>query len=220
MSDIFREVDEDVRRAKVEEIWKRYGNLITAVGLALVLAVAAWQVYGQIRLKQEERASAKFQTAIEAAETGDFAKTQSLLESVIKKGPDGYRLLARFRAAAEASRNDPQAAASMFDSLAEEAKLGPTLQGLARLRAATLLADNLSAADLAKRLEPLTSAVSPWRNLARELLGLANLKYGDFEAAGRYFDQIVTDPDAPLALRQRVEVYLGLVRAGPLPPKS
>jgi hypothetical protein len=220
MTDIFREVDEDVRRAKVEAIWKRYGNLISGAALVIVLAAAGWQVYGRVLLKQEERASAKFQTAIEAAEAGDITRTQSLLESVIKKGPDGYRLLAHFRAAAETGKSDPQAAAAIYDELAGEAKLGPTLQGMARLRAATLLADSLSAADLAKRLEPLLGTANPWRSLARELVGLANLKAGDFDAAGRSFDDIVTDPEAPLDLRQRVEIYLGLVRAGPLPPKS
>lgn len=220
MTDIFREVDEDVRRAKVEEIWKRYGNLIAGAALVVVLAAAGWQFYSHVRLKQEERASAKFQTAIEAAELGDAARTQSLLENIVGKGPEGYRLLARFRAAAETGKSDPQAAAAAYDALANEAKLGPTLQGMARLRATTLLADTLPATELAKRLETLTAAASPWRNLARELTGLANLKSGDFEAAGRYFDDIVTDPDAPLGLRQRVGIYLGLVKAGPLPPKS
>jgi hypothetical protein len=88
------------------------------------------------------------------------------------------------------------------------------------LRAAMLLADNLSAADLAKRLDPLASAQSPWRNLAREWLGLSDLKAGNYEAAGRYFDEIVTDPETSAGLRQRVEIYLGLVKAGPLPAKS
>jgi hypothetical protein len=40
MSDIFREVDEDVRRDRFEQIWKQYGSLIVAAAMIMVAAVA------------------------------------------------------------------------------------------------------------------------------------------------------------------------------------
>ncbi len=220
MSDIFREVDEDVRRDRFEQIWKQYGNLILAAALVMIAAVGGWQVYEHFRLKQEQRASAKFQTAIELSQAGKDAEAEKLLASIAKKGPSGYTALARFREAAEIGKRDPAAGATGYDSLAADSSLGSALQGLAEFRAALLLSDTLSAADLKQRLDPLARASSPWRNLARELLGLAELKAGDYEAAGRYFDEIITDPEAPAGLRQRVEIYLGLVKAGPLPAKS
>jgi hypothetical protein len=220
MSDIFREVDEDVRRDRFEQIWKQYGNLIVAAALVLVAAAAGWQLYGHFRLKMEERASAKFQTAIEASEAGRPAEAESLLANIMKKGPAGYAILARFREAAETGARDAAAGVTLYDALSADAGLGSALQGLAQLRAAMLLADSQPAADLAKRLDPLTGAASPWRNLAREMLGLAELKANDYEAAGRHFDEILTDPETPSALRQRVDIYLGVVKAGPLPAKS
>jgi hypothetical protein len=219
MSDIFREVDEDVRRARFEDIWKHHGSLIMAVVLFVVVAAAGWQGYGHFRLKQEERASAKLQSALDASAAGRATEAEALLASIAKKGPAGYGMLARFREAAETGRRDPASAVTLYDALAGDAKLGEALQGLARLRAAMLLADTSPPGDLARRLEPLAAQASPWRNLARELLGLSALKGGDYEAAGRYFDEIVTDSEAPAALRQRVEIYLGLVKAGPLPAK-
>ncbi|MBV9568765.1 MAG: hypothetical protein JO172_11560, partial [Hyphomicrobiales bacterium] len=139
---------------------------------------------------------------------------------IVKKGPPGYAALARFREAAETGSRDPAAGVAVYDSLAADGSLGSALQGLAQLRAAMLLSDKLPPDELKKRLEPLAQGSSPWRNLARELLGLAELKAGDYEAAGRYFDEIVTDPETSPGLRQRVEIYLGLVKAGPLPAKS
>jgi hypothetical protein len=220
MSDIFREVDEDVRRDRMEQLWKRYGNLVVGVALVLVAGVAGWQVYKQFRTKEAERAASKFQTALETSEAGQTAQAESLLASIIKKGPSGYTLLGRFREAAETGKRDAAAGAALYDALAADGSLGSTLQSLAQLRAAILLADNLPAADLKKRLEPLAAATGPWRNLAREWLGLSALKSNDFEGAGRYFDEVITDPETSPALRQRVEIYLGLVKAGPVPPKS
>jgi hypothetical protein len=220
MSDIFREVDEDVRRDQFEKLWKQYGNLVVGALLVLVAAAAAWQVYSYFHVKEAQRASAKYQAALELSEAGQGAQAEELLASVIQKGPAGYAMLARLREAAEAGKRDPAAGAALYDKLATDAGLDTTLQGLAQLRAAMLLADSLSTADLAKRLEPLATAASPWRNLAREWLGLSDLlKSGDYEAAGRRFDEVITDPEASVGQRQRMEVYLGLVKAGPLPAK-
>ncbi len=41
MSDIFQEVDEDVRRDKAAEFWKKYQNVILAAA-ALVVLAAGW----------------------------------------------------------------------------------------------------------------------------------------------------------------------------------
>ena len=41
-----------------------------------------------------------------------------------------------------------------------------------------------------------------------------------FEEAGRWFDAIVTDPQSPQVLRQRTDLYLALVRGGPVATKN
>jgi len=41
VSDIFREVDEEVRREQLQKLWDRYQNLIIAGVLLIVLGVAA-----------------------------------------------------------------------------------------------------------------------------------------------------------------------------------
>ena len=44
MSDIFHEVDEEVRREQLKKLWDRYGNYVVAAAFLLVAAVAAWQL--------------------------------------------------------------------------------------------------------------------------------------------------------------------------------
>ncbi len=74
--------------------------------------------------------------------------------------------------------------------------------------------------ELRTALEPLAMPQGAWRHSAREFLGIAALKANLFEDAGRWFDAIVTDPQSPAVLRQRTELYLALVRGGPVETKN
>jgi len=216
MSDIFREIDEDVRRDKAAEVWKRYNKLFIVAAVLAVAGTAGWSAWQQYSRKQAELAAARFEAAIEDSRAGKAQDASGALQSLAKDGPAGYRELARFRAAAELGRTDKAAAIAGFDALAADSSLSPMLRGLARLRAAQYAVDTLDRAALKARLEPLLSPAGPWTPNARELLGLAALKAGAYDDAGREFDAIAADPAVPPALKERVEAYLGLVRGGPV----
>ena len=137
-----------------------------------------------------------------------------------KDAPSGYERLARFREAAESARTDPSKGIKAYEVRATDAAQPQILRDLARLRAALLAVDIESRDALKSRLDPLLAAGNPWGPNARELLGLAALKAGDYEGAGKLFDEIIVDRNAPPSLRQRADLLLGLVRSGPVKPAS
>ena len=105
---------------------------------------------------------------------------------------------------------------TVYDALSNDPGVSAVMQNVARLRSALLLVDTADDAEMKKRIEPLAAPTSAFRHSARELLGLAALKAGDYNGAGRWFDMIVADPQAPQSLRERAGTMLGLVAAGPL----
>ena len=123
-------------------------------------------------------------------------------------------MLARFRAAAEAGKADPTAGAKAYDAIANDGAAEGYLRDLARLRAAMLRLNGTEAQAALTDLEKLATPANPWRHTARELLGLAALKRGDTDGAGRWFDQIATDREAPQGLRSRLEIYTALAAGG------
>ena len=42
VSDIFHEVDEEVRREQLKKLWDRYGNLIAAAAILVVAGIAGF----------------------------------------------------------------------------------------------------------------------------------------------------------------------------------
>jgi hypothetical protein len=210
VSDIFREVDEEVRREKLQQLWDRHSNLIVAAALLVVLAVGGWRGYDWWEQKKAAEAGQAFEAAVLLAEGGKQAEAQAAFAKVAQEGSSGYRTLARFREAAELAKTDPAAAVNAYAVLAADSSLGITLQDLAATRGGLIMVDTAPLAELTARLEPLTAANRPFRHTAREILALGAWRAGDAPAAKRWFDLIATDAETPAGTRQRMDVLMTL----------
>jgi len=219
MSDIFREVDEDVRTDKWTDLWSKYSLLVLGVALAIVVATAIVVFLNQRKQAEAEAAGDRYESAQALALLNQPEAAAKAFNDLAKSSPKGYQMLARLRVAEELGFTDRAGAVKQFDALAAEAANGQLWQDLARLRAGLLRVDEADKAELEQRLAPLLNG--SFRHTARETLGLAALKRGDVEDAGKWFDQLVVDPNAPANLRQRVQALLSLVRgAGKFTPPA
>ena len=214
MSDIFREVDEDVRRDEALKFWEKYQNYFIVLAAIIALGSGGYRLYDNWRLGQAQAAGATYQAALTLARDNKGVEAEAALSELAANSTVGYRTLAALRLAGERGKRDPAAGAKAFDQLAAQSSLDPLLRQLARIRAAMLVADTASLADLSARVAPLAAAGEPFRHSARELLGLAALKANDLAAAGKWLDQIATDTEAPAPLRDRALALLSLVQAG------
>ena len=219
MADIFREIDEEVRRERALDVWRKHGNKIVGLAVLIVLAVAGWRAFQYFETQKAQEAGARFEQALLDSKAGKTAEAEQVFAELAKSSTSGYQKLARLREAAEISKADPAKAVAAYDAIAADGGVDAAMRDVARVRAAMLLVDTASADELSKRLAPVIEAGTFAPN-AHELLGLAALKAGDYEAAGKEFDKIVTDRNAPPSLRQRAELLLALVKAGPLKPAS
>ena len=214
MGDFIREVDEEYRRDRIMEIWKRYSGLIVGVVILVIAGVGGWRYWQHVERQRAEAAAVRYEDAVRLAREGKTEEAEGALGSLAKEAPRGYQTLSRFRLAAELGKQNPEEGAKAYDALAGDGNVEAVLQDLARLRAAMLRMDKPEAAQPA--LERLASPTGVWRHTARELLGLGAMKRGDYDAAGRWFDQIAADRDTPQGLRGRLEVYTSLVAGGPV----
>ena len=215
-NEFIREVNEDYRRDQVAEIWRRYSGAIIAVALLVVAGVGGWRYWQHDQRVRAEAASEKFETANRLAKDGKSAEAEKAFTALEADAPAGYRLLSRFRSATETAKGDPAAGASDYEALAADTTLSDGLRDLARLRAALLRLDQPNPDAALASLQGLAAPTGAFRHTAREMLGLVALKRGEYDAAGRWFDQITADPQTPQNLRQRIEVYAALVAGGPV----
>ena len=220
MADIFNEIDEEVRRDQVLQFWQRHQNSLIGLLLVVVLGSAGFTSWQQQQKKQAEVISSRYESAIEDSRAGRGEDAERLLSELVKDAPAGYKILSRFRLAAEEGKKDAVKGIAAFDALASDKDLSDLLRDIARYRAAVLASGQLDTKALTQRLDPLLAKPGPMTGLAQELVGLSAMQSGDYDQAGRLFDAITIDRTAPQSLRQRVEIYLGLIRGGPVSPAS
>ncbi|MBJ7407511.1 MAG: tetratricopeptide repeat protein [Bradyrhizobium sp.] len=211
MSELFNEVDEEVRREQLKKLWEKYSIYFIALMVLVVAGVAGWRGYQYLEGKKAAEAGAAFEKAVELSEQDKHADAEKAFAELAAKAPSGYRTLARLRAAAEAASRDPKAAAKMYDDIAGDRSVGGEWQDLARLRAAGLVLDSASYADMQQRLEASAAPKSTFRHSAREMLALSAWRNNDMTAARKWLDAIGEDNETPPGLRSRAEALQALL---------
>lgn len=208
MSDIFREVDEEVRRDQLKKLWERYGIYIVALAVLIVAGVGGWRGYEWWETKQAAENGTAFESAIVLIEQGKNQEAEAALAKIAKEGTSTYRTLAKLREAAVLARRDPKAAVAMYDSIAADSSVGQVQQDLAAVRAGYILVDSGSYDDVRKRLEPLTASNRAFRHSARALLALAAWRANDAAAVRRWSDMVAADTETPVNIRGQVEMLI------------
>jgi hypothetical protein len=211
VSELFDEVDEDVRRDQLKKLWDQYSIYIIAGALLIIAAVGGWRGYEYLEAKKAAEAGAAFDKAVELSEANKHTEAEAAFNDLAAKAPSGYRILARLRAAAEVANRDPQAAAKLYDDIAADRSVGTLEQELAKIRAAGLLLATASYPSMLARLEPATVPGATFRHTARELLALSAWRANDTAATRRWLDLIANDGETPPGLRSRAEALQALL---------
>ena len=132
-------MDEAVRQDQYKQLWDKYGVYALGAAVLVVAGVAGYKGWSYWQEKQAQDAGAKFTQALSMEDGADAAKAREMLAALAEKGPEGYRVLARFQlAAAEAKAGDTDKAVADYDALATDPSVDPILQGHATLQAAAL----------------------------------------------------------------------------------
>jgi hypothetical protein len=215
MSDIFREVDEELRRDRLEQLWKRYGSWIIAAAVVVVVATAAVTFWREYQRKQRQAEGVRYAEALTLAHGG---KTEQAIEALAKLGTgasDGHGLLARFEiAAVKEQSGDKKGAIAAWQAIADDGAVGPVYRQLATVLAALAGVAEDEPAPIIARLQPIATGDSPWRASALEITALAQLKGGDRAAALETYKRLADDLAAPAVLRARAAEMVQALSAG------
>jgi hypothetical protein len=209
--DIFDEVEEDLRAERAEKLLKKFGWLLIVAVVAIVGAVAGWQLWNRYRNQQDTAAAVSYVAVQNALEQPGTAKADQLaiLDKLAVTAPEGYKTLARMRAAGlKADAGDIPGAVALWNTVAADSNADQLLRDLASLLATARELDHGDPAQLEARLKPLAESGNPWSTLAREQLAMLDLRQGKVDDARKILQTLAVDIVSPSGLRARASALL------------
>ena len=209
-----REVNEQIRSERLSNFWGRYGVLVIGAAVLIVLASAGAGIYEYWSNSRASSSGDQFASALKLASEGKQDEALKALSDLETSGHGSYPVLAKFRSATLlAQKGDAAAAISAFTDIGNDTSAPQVFRDTAKVRAAWLLVDNGTYEQVSAQAEALSSDGQPMRNSAREALGLAAYKAGNFPQAKQWFEQITGDVQAPRNVASRAQIMLDNIAA-------
>lgn len=210
MSDIFREVEEDVRKEKLEKFWKAYGDYVIALVALIILGIAGFEFWQRYQANQRDKAAVAYMAA---QRISDARQSAGVFADLAKTAPGGYRLLSRLEQAnSMLAAGQRETAVALYKEIADEDKGG--IGAVARLRAAWATADTTSRTDLQNLLAPFETESSVWKPMADEVLAYSDFRNHDTAKAMAEFAKLASDPTTPGDLKSRARAMAAFLQQG------
>lgn len=207
MVDIFDEVDEDVRRERMQTMAKRYGPLVGGSVVLVIAVVAGLTFWRQHQREAAEEAGAAY---LAAARTlpADRTAAEDAFADLAAEGPGGYPLLARLKQAEALAADGKRDAAVEVLNGVESLDAPDRYKALARLLALGLRSYAEDPATLLPLVDEMAAPGKPWRALASEQAAALEWKLGKVAEARARWEALAADLAAPQGVRSRAEAAL------------
>jgi hypothetical protein len=203
VSDIFREIDEELRRENFLKLWSRYGKyvlIVVVLAVAIAGAIVAWREH---QASERRAQSGRYSAALALVREGKNADAAKLFAGLAQEG-GGDGLLASFEEAELLAKSgDRKGAIVAYDNLAGSSGIDREFRDLAVLLSAMHGLPDGDPKIAVERLQRLTENGNPWRASALELTAAAKLKGGDRNGARDTYKTLADDQSAPQRLRAR-----------------
>jgi hypothetical protein len=206
----YREVDEELRKEQLTNVWKRYGLLIAGAALLLLVAIGGYLWWQQ---RQQERAGERGERLVAAFDDVQAGRSKAAipkLDQLAAEDSSGIRAAALLTKADLAIQDgDLPAAAAAFKSVADNQEFAEPYRQLALIRQTTIEFDRIAPAEVIRRLQPLAVAGGPWFGSAGELVAIAHMKQGEPARAAPIFAALAKDEKLPSSIRSRAVQMAG-----------
>jgi len=213
VSDVFQEVDEELREEKYKSIWRKYKYYVIGGVILFVLAIAANAFWKDYNLKEINDRSERFFTALEMAQE-DKVNAITLLEEFASKEEKNAKynvLIARFsEAAIRRSEKDFNGALAIYENLANN-NISDFYADYAKLSSAEMLIALNNKKEARLILDNLINNSSDLKYIAMEYLGYIEIDEGNFSKARTIFINITEEASSSVNMKNRSREVLSIL---------
>lgn len=205
MSDVLRELQDDIRRDRARQWWGRHGTKVTVAIVVLAVAVGGWATYEYItRSNAIARTVALAQTETVSDAAARAQALEALAGQQVAEAPAVAAMAQLRRGETLVEAGELDGAIAAYVAAAEVAEAPALLRDFARLRQGHTLVGQSKWDEALAVLEPLTVENAAWRWSAIEAKALAQMGAGRAADALATLNAVPAEAELPAALRSRI----------------
>lgn len=212
---LLQEVDEAVRKDRLDNIVQNYGRWIIGGVLAALLAFGGYLFWNHRQDVARGEQAEQLIAAFEKLGTNQPRAATAELQKLVAGGSPAYRAVAQMQEAnIKAQTGDLKGAAALMAKVAADTKLDQSLRDLALIRQTAFEYDTLKPETVIARMKPMVDAKDPassWFASAAELSATAHYQLGQFDQAGALYGRIAKLPDVTKSLQSRSVQMAGML---------
>ena len=208
MSDVLRQIDEDLRKDKLNKLWKNYGLYIIVLIITIILAVIGYQ----IKVSSDKSSNQKLvETFLATSNNEDIENVLNNFDIIINSNNNYLSGLAELKKTNLLIKNgNYEEGLFVLKKVINNKKYDPVINDLATYLLLMLLLEDLNDNEFSTYLSKDKIETSKLKFLFMEIKAIRNLILGDFEQAKKEFIDLKNTIDLPIEIRTRAGKFLEL----------
>ena len=208
MSNLFNEIDDDLRQDRLKTIWATYKNSIYTAVIVISLVLIGSEAYQYYSQSKSEKSGLILSQIVESA-TGDESQLiNDYIDELLESGTSDYKTYALLLKSDNfISQNKLDDARETYMDLVKKAE-NSFIRDLAKLKLSYLNVDSVSFDQIQEDLSSLLESDNPLSLFAYEVLVMSAYKHGLNERGIEYLNTIIKSEKTTNGMFDRAQMML------------
>ena len=207
MSNLFNEIDEDLRQEKLKSLWLRYRSAIFAAIITASVILIFSESYKYWKNSKIEKSGVIFSQLIENIEENNYESAEINIKELLLSGTNEYQNYAMIlNADLLVGQNQLKTAEDSYEEIIQNSK--GLLKEIAQLKLAYLKIDTSSYIEMNDMLSNLLSEENLLHLFATEVLALSAYKDGSYDIGIKHAQEIIDSKRTTTGMYDRANMML------------
>ena len=207
MSDILRQVDEDLRKEKLTSLWNRFKLYIISITLLLIISVS---VYQYLEMSEYNEKVSTIENYYKASNNGSIDEMLSELEIIKTRNEFSQNLIDLKMADIHIVKGDIDLGLEKLEQIFKS-KNKTILGDLALYKYLMLKIDEVTLNEINNLIENFNSKENNFNYLFSELVGIKNIIDGQYSEGKIIFESLLNDASVSNEIKIRAEKYISII---------